>query len=234
MRPLASDWASWLVLRHGWVAAPAAASSAFLASSASATLVAIDAGDGLREVWPEFPAWMAAHFAHAVRLDEARQRAAAFVANVRRVWAGDPQAGSEDYVRWMMNWNPFRRATDSGRFLAGLRKAGLIRWRGRSGGGRRRGLFTLGHDLALRRQHDADRRAVLHRPAVPVVVAALLEIGDLLEARGLHLPLGVVRRRAVDLVPWGASRRRRPGGEQRHQGRQCDSLQFSNHDRPRC
>jgi hypothetical protein len=46
--------------------------------------------------------------------------------NVRRIWTGDPGAGSENYVRWMMSWNPFRRQTDVDHLQSGLRKAGLI------------------------------------------------------------------------------------------------------------
>ena len=69
---------------------------------------------------------MAALFAHAGRVEEARLRAAAFVASVRQIWTGDRHAGSQDFVRWMMNWNPFRRQVDADHFTAGLRKAGLI------------------------------------------------------------------------------------------------------------
>jgi len=87
---------------------------------------AILAGDGLRDVWPEYSAWMAALLAQGGRIDEARLRAAAFVANVRRIWTGDPQAGAREYVLWMMNWNPLRRRSDADHLLDGLRKAGLI------------------------------------------------------------------------------------------------------------
>ena len=87
---------------------------------------AIAVGEGLRDVWPEYSAWMAALYAQAGRLEEARSRAAVFVANVAGIWRGNASAGSELYVRWMMNWNPFRRQNDVDYFLVGLRKAGLI------------------------------------------------------------------------------------------------------------
>ncbi|HTO65360.1 MAG TPA: hypothetical protein VMM15_29385 [Bradyrhizobium sp.] len=87
---------------------------------------ALEADAGSRDIWPEYSAWMAALLAQAGRRDEARSRAAAFVANVRRIWVGDPAAGPSHYVRWMMNWNPFRRTSDADHVLAGLRKAGLL------------------------------------------------------------------------------------------------------------
>ncbi len=87
---------------------------------------AMAAGEGLRDVWPEYSAWMASLFGHAGRLAEAKARAATFMKNVRNVWTGDRAAGSNDYVRWMLNWNPFRRQSDIDHFLDGLRRAGLL------------------------------------------------------------------------------------------------------------
>jgi TolB-like protein/class 3 adenylate cyclase/Tfp pilus assembly protein PilF len=86
---------------------------------------AIAAVEGVSDVWPESPAWLACAFAHAGRLDEARARAAAFVANIRAIWVGDPNAGSKEYVEWWLSDNPFRRKEDYDLLIDGVRKAGL-------------------------------------------------------------------------------------------------------------
>jgi tetratricopeptide (TPR) repeat protein len=86
---------------------------------------AIAAVDGIADVWPEFPAWLACALAHAGRVDEARARAAAFVANIRTIWVGDPNAGPKEYVAWWLSDNPFRRQEDHDFLVDGVRKAGL-------------------------------------------------------------------------------------------------------------
>ncbi|MGH6931987.1 MAG: hypothetical protein ACREEE_06080, partial [Dongiaceae bacterium] len=86
---------------------------------------AIATGEGLRDVWPEYSAWMASLYAHAGRIDEARIRAARFVESIRGMWTGAPDATPKDYVRWMLGCNPFRRQSDIDHLLDGMRKAGL-------------------------------------------------------------------------------------------------------------
>jgi TolB-like protein/Flp pilus assembly protein TadD len=86
---------------------------------------AISAVEGIGDVWPESPAWIACAFAHSGRLDEARACAAAFVANIRSIWVGDPDAGPREYVAWWLSDNPFRRQEDYDFLMNGMRKAGL-------------------------------------------------------------------------------------------------------------
>jgi hypothetical protein len=71
------------------------------------------------------PAWRAAGYALAGDLGRGRAEAARWVSLVRAEWAGDPDAGPADYVRWAMSFNPFCRPDDREHMLRGLQLAGL-------------------------------------------------------------------------------------------------------------
>jgi TolB-like protein len=87
----------------------------------------------IAEPSPQFPAWKAAAYAWSGQAHKARASAAAFVEGVRAIWSGDPAATEEDYVDWLVAFNPFRRRRDLRRLLDGLAKAGLPRGGGTSG-----------------------------------------------------------------------------------------------------
>ncbi len=74
---------------------------------------------------PQFAAWKAAACAHAGRIAEAHSLARLFVANTGSIWAGDPDAGEDEYVRWLLSFCPFRRSEDLQHLVEGLRLAGL-------------------------------------------------------------------------------------------------------------
>ena len=74
---------------------------------------------------PRSPAWKAAGLALAGDLDRARAEASRFVANLRALWAGDPNAGPADFVDWLIAFSPFCRDEDRDHFLRGLALAGL-------------------------------------------------------------------------------------------------------------
>ena len=74
---------------------------------------------------PRTAAWKAAAYALSGKQDRAAKEAAKFVQNLRALWAGDPAAGIEEYVEWLISFSPFARAEDRDHFLEGLRLAGL-------------------------------------------------------------------------------------------------------------
>lgn len=71
------------------------------------------------------PAWKAAAYGLCGNRGRAEAEASRFVANLRAAWAGDPAAGPEDYVAWVLSLCPFARVEDRDRLLSGLRLAGL-------------------------------------------------------------------------------------------------------------
>ncbi|UVC14295.1 adenylate/guanylate cyclase domain-containing protein [Mesorhizobium onobrychidis] len=78
-----------------------------------------------RDVWPEFPGWLAVANAHLGNLDEARSLGTAFLRNVRGIWRGDPGADDKELMRWFFFDNPIQHQADVDRLLTGFRLAGL-------------------------------------------------------------------------------------------------------------
>ena len=78
-----------------------------------------------RDIWPEFPGWMAVANAHAGNLSEARSLGASFLHNVRTIWRGSPDADDQELVRWFFLDNPIQHKVDIDRFTEGLRIAGV-------------------------------------------------------------------------------------------------------------
>jgi TolB-like protein/Tfp pilus assembly protein PilF len=78
-----------------------------------------------RDIWPEFPGWMAVAHGHAGNLAEARFLGAAFLHNVRAIWRGSPDADDQELVRWFFLDNPIQHKADIDRFVEGLRIAGV-------------------------------------------------------------------------------------------------------------
>ena len=74
---------------------------------------------------PHFPAWKAAGYAYARRETEAVREAQKFVQGMQKAWAGDATAGPAEYVKWLLECCPFRRAEDIEHLATGLRLAGL-------------------------------------------------------------------------------------------------------------
>jgi len=74
---------------------------------------------------PRDMAWRAAAYAHLGRIDEARDCATTFATSVRGYWRGDPEAGSKEYVDWLVDISYLRREADTDRLREGLRRAGL-------------------------------------------------------------------------------------------------------------
>jgi TolB-like protein/Flp pilus assembly protein TadD len=77
------------------------------------------------ELYPHSALWHAAAAAKAGRNEEAQQQAAAFLAQARQCWAGDPAATPADQVNWLIDSLPFKRDADVAHFREGLRAAGL-------------------------------------------------------------------------------------------------------------
>jgi tetratricopeptide (TPR) repeat protein len=86
---------------------------------------AIVTGEGVPDPWPEAPILMAVAYAYDDQIDNAKSAADRFVANIRAIWEGDPNAGPADYVKWWLSDNPYQFQKDIDYLLAGLRKAGL-------------------------------------------------------------------------------------------------------------
>jgi TolB-like protein/class 3 adenylate cyclase len=78
-----------------------------------------------RDIWPEFPGWMAVAHAHVGNLAEARSLGAAFLHNVRAIWRGSPDADDQELVRWFFLDNPIQHKADIDRIAEGLRIAGV-------------------------------------------------------------------------------------------------------------
>ena len=69
---------------------------------------------------------VAAAYAHAGRVGEARRHALLYVEELRANWAGEPTADASDYLRWEFQYNnPYKRPEDAAYVREGLRKAGL-------------------------------------------------------------------------------------------------------------
>jgi TolB-like protein/DNA-binding SARP family transcriptional activator len=78
------------------------------------------------EPFAENLAWRAASHALLGNEESARREAEAFVRDYGEYWAGDPAAGPEDYVRWILrDANYFAHEEDRERLAEGLRLAGL-------------------------------------------------------------------------------------------------------------
>ena len=74
---------------------------------------------------PRDMAWRAAAYAHLGRFEEARRCAETFVGSLREYWRGDPEAGTREYVDWLVDISYLRREADIARLREGLRLAGL-------------------------------------------------------------------------------------------------------------
>jgi TolB-like protein/class 3 adenylate cyclase/Flp pilus assembly protein TadD len=77
------------------------------------------------ELYPHSALWHAAAAAQAGRDEEAGSQAAAFLAQARQCWAGNPAATPADHVNWLVDSLPFKREADLAHFRDGLRRAGL-------------------------------------------------------------------------------------------------------------
>src|SRR5262249_26088585 len=82
--------------------------------------------EAIPELFVHTPGWRAASYAQLGMMTEARDRAAAFVLNIRRIWTGKPEAGPSDFGRWFVKCIPLRRAAERDIMEAGLRLAGLL------------------------------------------------------------------------------------------------------------
>jgi TolB-like protein/class 3 adenylate cyclase len=80
---------------------------------------------------PSFMAWKAAAYAYSGREQDARRCAEQFVNGVHAIWGGDPAAGPNEYVEWLMSFCPFRRQEDADHLVLGLQRAGLTAHRER-------------------------------------------------------------------------------------------------------
>jgi TolB-like protein/class 3 adenylate cyclase len=78
-----------------------------------------------RDIWPEFPGWLAVAQAHLGNLAEARSLGAAFIHNVRAIWRGSPDVDERELVRWFFMDNPIQHQADIDQFTEGLRIAGV-------------------------------------------------------------------------------------------------------------
>jgi TolB-like protein len=72
----------------------------------------------------DVPAYWAAAYAHAGRLDAARRCFDDFLGGFRATIARSPTAGSGEAIRWFADMNPFRRAEDTDYFLEAFRRIG--------------------------------------------------------------------------------------------------------------
>jgi hypothetical protein len=59
------------------------------------------------------------------RTEEARRCAESFLEAVRVAWRGDPAAGPEAYIEWLVDTSYLRRPEDAAHLREGLRLAGL-------------------------------------------------------------------------------------------------------------
>jgi TolB-like protein len=104
---------------------------AFLGDLAEAYFVAhryddmLKLADQIRDPSPRFPAWKAAAYAYAGRMEQAKREAESFVTKVRAIWAGDASAGTPEYVSWLLSFSPFRNEADRRHLVDGLKRAGL-------------------------------------------------------------------------------------------------------------
>jgi hypothetical protein len=69
--------------------------------------------------------WRTAACGHLGRAEEARRCAGLFVEAVRRAWRGNPAAGPEAYVEWLVDTSYLRRPEDAAHLREGLRSVGL-------------------------------------------------------------------------------------------------------------
>jgi hypothetical protein len=85
----------------------------------------IQVAERIPDLWTGWIAWKAAGYAQMGEIAKAKAEAKRFVAAIRQVWRGDPDAGIDDYVAWLLGFCPFRRAEDRAHLLEGLERAGL-------------------------------------------------------------------------------------------------------------
>jgi adenylate cyclase len=85
-------------------------------------------------VLPEIQAWRAAALAHLGR-EEAKTAADLFRQVVSAGWAGRPDAGDDDYVRWFLGLIPLARDEERKRLQGGLRACGLLHEKRQPGSG---------------------------------------------------------------------------------------------------
>jgi adenylate cyclase len=74
---------------------------------------------------PRDLAWRAAAYGHLGRIEEAQRCGEVFEQAVRGLWRGDPTAGPNEYVDWVVDISYLREPKDIERLRAGLRLAGL-------------------------------------------------------------------------------------------------------------
>ncbi len=77
------------------------------------------------ELWIGSIAWKAAGYAQMGQNEKAEQQARRFIDAVQPVWGGKPGATVDDYVRWLLEFCPFRKAEDRQHLVDGLAMAGL-------------------------------------------------------------------------------------------------------------
>jgi adenylate cyclase len=80
-------------------------------------------GTPLRDLWDM--GWRAAAYGHLGQIEEARQCGELFIQSLSRLWRGDPTAGPEEYVDWIIDRSFLRQQEDVTRLREGLRLAGL-------------------------------------------------------------------------------------------------------------
>ena len=74
---------------------------------------------------PRDMAWRAAAYGHLGRIEEAQQCGKLVIQSLSSLWRGDPTAGPEDYVDWLIDRSFLRQPEDVERLREGLRLAGL-------------------------------------------------------------------------------------------------------------
>ena len=74
---------------------------------------------------PRDMAWRAAAYGHLGRIEEAQQCGELVIQSLRSLWRGDPTAGPEDYVDWIIDRSFLRQPEDVEHLREGLRLAGL-------------------------------------------------------------------------------------------------------------
>ncbi len=69
--------------------------------------------------------WRAAAYGHLGRIDEAQQCGKLVIQSLRSLWRGEPTAGPEDYVDWLIDRSLLQQPEDVERLREGMRLAGL-------------------------------------------------------------------------------------------------------------
>jgi class 3 adenylate cyclase/DNA-binding SARP family transcriptional activator len=73
----------------------------------------------------DVPAWKAAALALSGHEDEAKEAGRRLVEGIRAAWGGDPEAGEEELMAWMLDGYPIRQDSVRERLRGGLRQAGI-------------------------------------------------------------------------------------------------------------